>query len=117
MPVKYTDVKVLTVPLLPGKLGEERVIKIVKGLYRAEHVLQGRKEANMELHVIDLNLAADTGKEDVFRMVCPTIMQNELNKQYPGEKYVGKSFRCTIWAKENGQKAAKVNLIEVKIEK
>lgn len=117
MPIKFTDVKVLTVPLLPGVLGQERHIKIVSPLKRADHLIAGRKEANMEFYVIDLDIASESGREDQFRMVVPTIMQNELNKQYPGEKYVGKAFRCTIWAKENGQKAAKVNLIEIKLEK
>ena len=41
-------------------------------------------------HAVDM----ETGEEGV--VICPAVMVNELNSNYPGEGYVGKGFEVSV---------------------
>lgn len=51
----------------------------------------------------------------VGEIICPTVLEEELNKQYPDQKYVGKCFRL-IKHRLQGKKYSTFEILEIEIE-
>lgn len=115
---EFEDVegKTLASPMLGGRLGEPKVIKIVGPILKAAYKKAGRPEANDVCLVLDMDPANET-PDQRFTWVVPAIAKSELEKNYPDAKYVGKYFRVVRYKKTEGAKASPVSLTEVKIKK
>lgn len=96
----------VTLPVLqlkPG--GGARYLRIMKPMKLGEK-LDDQKAAAMLMEAVDL-VTGEYG-----HVIPPTIMQNELNKHYPGESYVGKCFSVCL-TRNAAKKYNHVSLAEV----
>lgn len=98
--------KRVTLPVLqlkPG--GGERFFKIMTPMKLGEK-LDDQKGAAMLFEAVDL-VSGEYGN-----VIPPTIMQNELNKHYPNDSYVGKCFQVSV-TRNAAKKYNHVSLAEV----
>lgn len=89
--VKFVKLRQVTLPALKLVKGTPRYIKTVRAMYLGEKIDGDvdRKAATL-LHSIDL----ETGEEGV--VICPSVLVSELNRNYPGDSYVGRCFEVII---------------------
>jgi hypothetical protein len=110
---QYVEDVVLTAAQLPGKLGEPKLIRIVEPIHKADYKKEGRAEANDVCLVEDLD-PENPNPLQKYLWTVPAVAKSELEKKFPGQKYVGKVIRVTRWAKTAGQKASPVDLVVMK---
>lgn len=92
MATKFTPkvLKNVTLPVLKLKAdGQPRYFHI-KGPMHLGKKVDDQKEPATLAQAID----CETGELGVI--VCPTVMQKELNESYPGNGYVGKFFELVL---------------------
>lgn len=103
---QFKITKRVTLPVLQLKPGAgDRFLKIMSPMRLGEK-LDDQKGAATLFEAIDL-VTGEYGN-----VIPPTIMQKELNKNYPGESYVGKCFSVTV-TRDTARKYNHVFLAEV----
>ena len=116
MSKQYVEDRTLSAAMLPGKLGEPKLIRILETIHKAEYKKEGRAEANDVCLVNDLD-PENPNPDGKYLWVVPAVAKAELDKAFPGAKYVGQVIRVTRWAKAAGQKASPVELVVMKAAK
>jgi len=91
---KYTVIKAVTQAVLKLAKGQPRAFYLIGPMHLGKDIAapagqEPRKAATL-VHSVDI----ETGEEGV--VICPTIMQKELNEAYPGETYVGRCFEIVV---------------------
>lgn len=86
--------KALTLPVLKLKPGEEVYIQFAGHMHVSKDTGQTMNGKKMEpatvANVIDLT----TGEMHV--LICATVLNKEINENYPDDSYVGKAFAITL---------------------
>ena len=89
---KFTPkvLKNVTLPVLKLKAaGNARYFKITGPMHLGKKI-DDQKEA------ATICTAIDCASGEVGQIVCPTVMQKELNENYPKDAYVGKFFELVL---------------------
>ena len=92
----------VTVQLFKLVPGNDNFFHVQGAMFVGEK-LEENKEAATLMHVVDMT----TGEEG--QIICPTILQKELIKQYPDNSYVGKRF----WLRITRVPTKKYNMVEI----
>jgi hypothetical protein len=87
---KYKVLRAVTHAVLKLANGQPRAFYLIAPMYVGKEIAaaagqQARAPATL-VHAVDI----ETGEEGV--VICPMVMQKELNEAYPGETYVGRCF-------------------------
>ena len=81
---KFKKVRNVTIPLIKIENDELRYFFFKGAMHEGKKI--DEKDPAILAHVIDL----ESGQEG--QIICPTILVKELNENYGGNSYVGKSF-------------------------
>jgi hypothetical protein len=93
--------KNVTVALFKLVPGEDNFFHVQGSMHIGEKI--GDREPATLMHVINMQ----TGEEG--QIICPTILQKELAKQYENDTYVGKRF----WLRITRVPEKKYNMVEI----
>ncbi len=91
-PAKFTPkvIKNVTLPVLKLKAdGAPRYFQITGPMHLGKKVDDQKEPAT-------ICSAVDCATGELGQIVVPTVMQKELNENYPGEKYQGKFFEVIL---------------------
>lgn len=113
---KYRKIKDVTLPLLKVKVGEEYYVKFTGPIHLGKEMAPKAKvdprtgevieEKRAPAHIATIkNL--ETGENGM--LIVATVMRKELEENYPGESYIGKSFGF-VQTKVEGKS---YNLVEI----
>lgn len=104
--------KLITVPSLSMKTGEERVLRFDSPITVSKVVdpkKPNEKPADIA-NVIDM----ETGEEFIF--LVPSVVMHNLQDNYDGEEYVGKTFQILHQGKNSGKRYMNFSIAEVEID-
>ena len=99
----FKKIRSVTLPVLKLVPKEERFILFIGPMHlgKTTGALKADdgdgstpKKAKMEPATVAHCLDMSTGEEGV--VICPAVMVNELNVNYPGETYVGRGFGVSL---------------------
>lgn len=92
---KFTKLRQVTLPVLKLKPNTERYVYFIGPMHIGETIeakakdgapAKPKKEPATIAHALDM----ETGEEGI--VICAAMLKGELNKHYPGERYVGRGF-------------------------
>lgn len=86
---KFKKVRQVTLQVLKLTKNQARYIGILSPIFSGKKI-DDQKEAAQLVKAVDL----ETGEMGL--VICPKIMQSELNANYPGESYVRKCFEIVV---------------------
>jgi hypothetical protein len=87
---QFKKIKSVTLNVLKLEKGKPRYVFLLGPMFEGEKVGKDNKGPATLVHAVDM----ETGEEGL--VICPTVMQNELIKNYPGESYAGKGFELVV---------------------
>lgn len=97
---QFKKLRKVTLPVLKLPKDDERFLFIVGPMHIGKTTQNasgdakddGKKkmEPAMVAHALDMS----TGEEGII--ICPAVLQNELNSNYPGETYVDRGFSIAL---------------------
>ena len=102
---QFKRLKVVTLPVLKLAPNKTRYIKILSPITVGKTIDDKKEPA----HICE---GLDLQSLDMGIVVCPIVLRNELQTNYPAEKYVGRSFEITV-SRAPGKSYNHVTLIEV----
>lgn len=85
---KFQRVRAVTQSVLKLPTGQSRYLYLIDPMTVGKKI-DDKKEPATLCHAVDM----ETGEEGVI--ICPMVLQKELNENYPGESYVGKGFEIS----------------------
>lgn len=86
--------KALTLPVLKLKPGEEVYVQFTTPMYVGKDTGQVMNGKKMDPATIAKVIDLTTG--EMHTLICATVLQKEINENYPGDEYVGKAFAITL---------------------
>jgi hypothetical protein len=86
---QFQRVRSVTLPVLKLEKNQTRYLAILGAMHKGKKI-DDQKEAATICRAVDMS----TGEEG--QVICPTVMEKELNENYPGETYVGRGFEVTL---------------------
>lgn len=89
MATKFRKIRQVTLPVLKLEKGTPRYIYILSAMYEGEKI-DANKSPAVLIHAVDI----ETGEEG--NVICPAVMQSELEKHYPNNEYVRKAFEVVV---------------------
>lgn len=114
MAVNYKVKKNVTLPLLKIKPnGAPAFVRFEEKMHLGKEIRENKSNKKMEpatlAHVVNI----ETGEE--CEIICPLLLRERLNENYPDDSYVGKCFRITL-TREEGKKYNLVGLQEIEVD-
>jgi len=104
---QFKRVRSVTLPVLKLEKDKTRYIAVLGAMHKGKKI-DDQKDAATIVHALDMV----SGEEGV--VICPTVMEKELNEGYPGEAYVGRGFEITL-TRVSDKRYNIVSLAEVSI--
>jgi hypothetical protein len=102
----FKKTRVVTIPTFKLKTGIEYFFKFQTPMELGKEI----KNSTMGRATVLRGLDLETGELGI--VICRSVLQNELNEQYPGESYVGRCFSVSLY-KVPEKRWTGVNLSEV----
>lgn len=90
MATKFQKIRSVTLQQIKLEKNQTRVLYFIGPMYLGEKLPNSTMEAATLAHCADM----ETGEDGV--VICPAVLQKELDKNYPGESYVGRGFEVTM---------------------
>lgn len=104
---KFKRVRAVSLPVLKLSKAKPRYAYLMSAMYKGK-ALDDKREAATLVHAIDM----ETGEEGLI--ICPMIMQKELNDAYPGEAYKDRGFEISV-SRDPEKKYNHVSISEVSV--
>ena len=102
----FKKIRQVTLPVLKLEKGVPRYLFILSPMYVGDK-LEEQKDAATLVHSVDM----ETGEEGL--VICPSVMQSELLKNYPDDSYVRKGFEIVVTRGPAGKNYNLVTISEV----
>lgn len=89
MATQFKRVRSVTLPVLKVAKGQPRFFYFKGPMYLGEKI-DPKKDAATLAHCVDM----ETGEEGL--VICTAVMRKELERNYPGDGYVGRGFELSL---------------------
>ena len=107
------EVRPLTVPAFKLTVDQPRFFKVLEPMVVSTAKQAEPKKGEQKRAPATVTKAVDLETGEVGTLICATVIKSTFTEQYPGEGYVGKSFRIVKLAKPEGRNYYKYSIGEI----
>lgn len=86
----------ITLPLLKLEKNNEYYVKFDGPMFLGKEINPGKESSDVRKQAATLANVVNLETGELCQIICPLVLQHELNDAYPGEGYVGLCFAISL---------------------